>query len=178
MPRRAAFRPLARGHCHLEGGCVVTTISCRAAASTGGFCANSCRHQVSRAVLVSCPAISSVSNWSRVASGSMVLKDVPPNVTVAGVPARVVGVAGFVFTVIAALFREPLRDRDAAAPSARSTEARGRSGLLDVVTKPSVVMFFLFYIFIAMATAGITSFGVVAMVDLYGVSVVSGLSCS
>jgi FSR family fosmidomycin resistance protein-like MFS transporter len=41
------------------------------------------------------------------------------------------------------------------------------------VTTPSVIAFFLFYVFIAMATAGITSFGVVAMVDLYGVSLVS-----
>ncbi len=35
-----------------------------------------------------------VGHCSRVAAGSMVLKKVPPNVTVAGVPARVVGVAG------------------------------------------------------------------------------------
>jgi MFS family permease len=85
----------------------------------------------------------------------------------------VVGTAGFLFTVAAALFREPLRDRDPAAHAARSTEARAGSKLIDVVTMPSVVMFFLFYVFIAMATAGITSFGVVAMVDLYGVSLVS-----
>lgn len=35
-----------------------------------------------------------VGNCSRVASGSVVLKDVPPERTVAGVPAKVVGVAG------------------------------------------------------------------------------------
>jgi len=36
----------------------------------------------------------SVGNCSRVAAGSVVLKDVPPNTTVAGVPAKVVGPAG------------------------------------------------------------------------------------
>lgn len=35
-----------------------------------------------------------VGNCSRVAAGSVVLKDVPPNTTVAGVPAKVVGPAG------------------------------------------------------------------------------------
>ena len=35
-----------------------------------------------------------VGHCSRVAAGSVVLKDVPPNVTVAGVPARIVGPAG------------------------------------------------------------------------------------
>lgn len=36
----------------------------------------------------------SVGHCSRVAAGSVVLSDVPPNVTVAGVPARIVGAAG------------------------------------------------------------------------------------
>lgn len=35
-----------------------------------------------------------VGNCSRIAAGSVVLKDVPPNTTVAGVPAKVVGPAG------------------------------------------------------------------------------------
>ncbi|MFN0218167.1 MAG: serine O-acetyltransferase [Hyphomicrobium sp.] len=35
-----------------------------------------------------------VGNCSRVAAGSVVLQDVPPNVTVAGVPAKIVGPAG------------------------------------------------------------------------------------
>jgi serine O-acetyltransferase len=35
-----------------------------------------------------------VGNCSKVASGSVVLKDVPPNTTVAGVPAKVIGPAG------------------------------------------------------------------------------------
>jgi serine O-acetyltransferase len=35
-----------------------------------------------------------VGNCSRIAAGSVVLQDVPPHVTVAGVPARVVGPAG------------------------------------------------------------------------------------
>ena len=35
-----------------------------------------------------------VGHCSRVAAGSVVLQDVPPNTTVAGVPARVVGTAG------------------------------------------------------------------------------------
>jgi serine O-acetyltransferase len=35
-----------------------------------------------------------VGNCSRIAAGSVVLADVPPHVTVAGVPARVVGPAG------------------------------------------------------------------------------------
>lgn len=35
-----------------------------------------------------------VGDCARVAAGSVVLKDVPPNVTVAGVPARVIGYAG------------------------------------------------------------------------------------
>ena len=35
-----------------------------------------------------------IGECSRVASGSVVLKDVPPNTTVAGVPAKVVGMAG------------------------------------------------------------------------------------
>jgi len=35
-----------------------------------------------------------VGHCSRVAAGSLVLKDVPPNVTVAGIPAKTVGVAG------------------------------------------------------------------------------------
>lgn len=36
----------------------------------------------------------SVGSCSRIAAGSMVIKDVPKNVTVAGIPGRVVGVAG------------------------------------------------------------------------------------
>jgi serine O-acetyltransferase len=36
----------------------------------------------------------SIGKGSRVAAGSMVLRDVPPHVTVVGVPARVVGKAG------------------------------------------------------------------------------------
>ncbi|MEO0329778.1 MAG: serine O-acetyltransferase [Pseudomonadota bacterium] len=36
----------------------------------------------------------SVGNCSRIAAGSMVIKEVPKNVTVAGIPGRVVGVAG------------------------------------------------------------------------------------
>lgn len=36
----------------------------------------------------------SIGNCARVAAGSVVLKDVPPNTTVAGVPAKVVGKAG------------------------------------------------------------------------------------
>jgi serine O-acetyltransferase len=35
-----------------------------------------------------------IGHCSRVAAGSVVLKPVPPNSTVAGVPARVVGTAG------------------------------------------------------------------------------------
>ena len=35
-----------------------------------------------------------VGNCSRIAAGSVVLQDVPPHVTVAGVPARIVGPAG------------------------------------------------------------------------------------
>jgi serine O-acetyltransferase len=35
-----------------------------------------------------------VGNCSRIAAGSVVLQDVPPHVTVAGVPARVVGPSG------------------------------------------------------------------------------------
>lgn len=35
-----------------------------------------------------------IGHCSRIAAGSVVLKDVPPNVTVAGVPARIVGEAG------------------------------------------------------------------------------------
>ena len=35
-----------------------------------------------------------VGNCARVAAGSVVLADVPPNTTVAGVPAKVVGSAG------------------------------------------------------------------------------------
>ena len=85
----------------------------------------------------------------------------------------VVGLAGLVFVALATLFRESLSDRESAPRPARSSEARAKSGLIAVVTTPSVVAFFLFYVFIAMATAGITSFGVVAMVDLYGVSLVS-----
>ena len=83
------------------------------------------------------------------------------------------GVAGLVFVALATLFREALSDRESATRGARSSESRAKSGLIAVVTTPSVIAFFLFYVFIAMATAGITSFGVVAMVDLYGVSLVS-----
>lgn len=35
-----------------------------------------------------------IGSCSRIAAGSLVLKDVPPNVTVAGIPGKVVGVAG------------------------------------------------------------------------------------
>ncbi len=35
-----------------------------------------------------------VGHCSRIAAGSVVLKDLPPNVTVAGVPAKIVGEAG------------------------------------------------------------------------------------
>jgi serine O-acetyltransferase len=35
-----------------------------------------------------------VGNSSRIAAGSVVLADVPPHMTVAGVPARIVGPAG------------------------------------------------------------------------------------
>ncbi len=86
----------------------------------------------------------------------------------------VVGLAGLVFVVVTALFRGALDDREVDPASPRPTnEAGSRSGLIAVVTSPPVIMFFLFYVFIAMATSGITSFGVVAMVDLYGVSLVS-----
>ncbi len=44
-----------------------------------------------------------VGNCARVAAGSVVLKDVPPNTTVAGVPARVIGPAGC---------QEPARNMD------------------------------------------------------------------
>lgn len=36
----------------------------------------------------------SIGHCSRIAAGSMVIKDIPPNVTVAGIPGKVVGVAG------------------------------------------------------------------------------------
>ena len=86
----------------------------------------------------------------------------------------VAGLAGLVFVVIAAQFRDVLDDRRrVAANEARRKEADPRSGLVAVATAPPVIMFFIFYLFIALATSGITSFGVVAMVDLYGVSLVS-----
>ena len=44
-----------------------------------------------------------IGDCSRIAAGSLVLKDVPPNVTVAGIPGKVVGVAGC---------PEPSRDMD------------------------------------------------------------------
>ena len=82
------------------------------------------------------------------------------------------GLAGLVFVVVAALFRDALDDRERVA----AHEARGKQagpGLVAVATAPPVIMFFVFYLFIALAVSGITSFGVVAMVDLYGVSLVS-----
>jgi MFS family permease len=84
------------------------------------------------------------------------------------------GLAGLGFVALAASFGTALSDRDSAsAPSAREAEGGARSRLIAVATAPSVIAFFLFYLFIAMASAGITSFGVVAMVDLYGLSLVS-----
>ena len=84
----------------------------------------------------------------------------------------VVGLAGLGFVAFAALFRDALEDRDKTGATVR-TDRRPRTGLIDILTMPPVIAFFLFYVFIAVATAGITSFGVVAMVDLYGVSLVS-----
>ncbi len=85
-----------------------------------------------------------------------------------------VGFAGLAFVVFATTFRDALNDRDAAiTPSSRPAEPGPRTGLTAVATAPPVIMFFLFYVFIALASSGITSFGVVAMVDLYGVSLVS-----
>ncbi len=55
-----------------------------------------------------------VGNCARVASGSVVLKDVPPETTVAGVPARVVGHAGC---------SQPARAMDQMLPSFGSSDA-------------------------------------------------------
>ncbi len=81
------------------------------------------------------------------------------------------GLAGLAFVAFAASFRDALKERSP-APKSRA-EASARTGLAAVATNPPMIMFFLFYLFVATATTGITSFGVVALVDLYGVSLVS-----
>jgi predicted MFS family arabinose efflux permease len=84
------------------------------------------------------------------------------------------GLAGLAFVALALSFRGALDERPSApGPAAAGAGPSARSGLIAVATDPPVIMFFLFYLFVATATTGITSFGVVALVDLYGVSLVS-----
>ena len=64
-----------------------------------------------------------IGHCSRVAAGSMVLKEVPPNVTVAGVPARVVGVAGCA---------EPSRTMDQILADPRKTDALADTTQMDL----------------------------------------------
>ena len=87
----------------------------------------------------------------------------------------VAGLAGLAFVAFAASFRDALRERstESAAASGSDGDAPPRTGLIAVATDPPVIMFFLFYLFVATASTGITSFGVVAMVELYGISLVS-----
>ncbi len=85
----------------------------------------------------------------------------------------IVGVLGLLFVAVAALFRDALSD--AAVRGKPGSEERGekRSAArttLSTITAPAVLLFFLFFLALATGTAGIMSFAVVALVELYDAS--------
>ena len=111
----------------------------------------------------------------------------------------IAGVVGLLFVAVAALYREglsdaalrekPNQDQDSgveagtpgdtqAGTQAGSQAGSGRAGAkpgslkstLAIITTPSVLLFFLFFLALATGTSGIHGFAVVALVELYGAS--------
>ena len=85
------------------------------------------------------------------------------------------GIIGLLFVAVAAWQRDLLSDAGespAAAERTRDVKDTSHSSLA-VFTSLPVIMFFLFYTFLSMASFGVTSFSVIALVDLYGTTLVS-----
>ncbi len=82
------------------------------------------------------------------------------------------GLAGLLFTAFAALFRDALND-DAVRSAPRKGAGKAGGDLRSTVrflASPAVLMFFLFFVALAAGTAGIQSFAVVALIELYDAS--------
>ena len=90
----------------------------------------------------------------------------------------IAGVVGLLFVAVAALYRDGLSDaalrqktkEDVAAGVEGAAEAGSLKSTLAIITTPSVMLFFLFFLALATGTAGVHGFAVVALVELYGAS--------